>query len=104
MLNNKQDTTIVYNFSKLELTDFRVYVTTLERDSKLYKIDEIELKKKDSIILNQATQIINKDSIIEFKDSVIVEHKLQLSDLNKKYTTVKALEIKYKKQADTIPY
>ncbi len=104
MSKNKQDTIITYNFTKQEFINLRVYVTGLERDSKLYQIDEVELTKKDAIIKNQAIQIVNKDSIIEFKDSIISIRKMELSDLDKQFKQEQQLKIKYQKQAATIPY
>ena len=99
-----QDTIITYNFTKQEFTNLRVYITGLERDHELYEIDEIELVKKDSIIKLQQEQIINKDSIILFKDTIINHQQIDFVKLEKWAKQQESLKIKYQKQASTIPY
>ncbi len=101
---SNQDTVITYNFTKEEFMNLRMYVTELERDSKLYKINEIELLKKDSIIENKQLQIMNKDSIIEFKDTIISIHTTELKKLDEQFKVEQELKIKFQKQATTIPY
>ena len=98
------DTIIAYNFTKQEFVNLRVYITELERESELYKINEKELIIKDSIIQTQKYQIINKDSIIQFKDTVITIQNIDFQKLDKWAKEQEALKIKYKKQADAWPY
>lgn len=73
-------------------------------NSELYQIDEKELVKKDSIIENQHEQILNRDTVISYKDIIIQQHKLELISLDKQLKQEHQLKIKYQKQASTIPY
>ena len=79
---NNNDTTITYNFTKEGLTNFRVYVTNLEKFSDLYKIEVIESSKKDSLLNIKDQRIINRDSVIvENKKFILYQQLLLLHSL-----------------------
>ena len=98
---NNNDTTITYNFTKEDLTNFRVYVTSLEKFSDLYKIEVIESSKKDSLLNIKDQRIINRDSVIVENKKFIL---YQQSELQKVDKLNKDLQIKYQKQTKVIPY
>lgn len=104
ILKDKQDTIIIYNFTKPELINLRVYVTGLEQNTKLYEIDKKRLIKKDEIIKIQQDQILNKDTIISYKESIIFQNKLITEELNRQLTKEMQLRLAAQKRASRMYY
>ena len=98
---NNNDTTITYNFTKEDLTNFRIYVINLEKFSELYKIEVEESSKKDSLLNIKNQLIINKDSLINENKKFIL---YETSELEKVDKLNKDLQIKCQKQTRAIPY
>lgn len=83
---------ITYNFYKKDLTNLRVYVTTLEQFKKLYDIDEQQLLKQRTEI-GKYKITINNDSIANAAQEKALASSLKLNtDLQKDVD-------KYKKKA-----
>lgn len=88
---------IQYNFYKQDLTNLRVYITTLSQYKELYLIDEniIEKQKED---INKAQSIINNNAISNAAYEKSLENSMQLNkDLIIKVD-------KYQKRAKRWPY
>lgn len=72
-------------------------------NNELYKVEQKQSSYKDSIIAVQSTRIINRDSVINYKDTIITINNLKLKDLDKKFQAEEKLRIKYQKRASKIP-
>lgn len=98
---NNNDTIITYNFTKVDLTNFRIYVTSLEEISELYT-QEVKQSLEKDILLKI------KDEKIALKDSTILANKNYVLYQNKELERVdkinKDLQIKYQNQSKAIPY
>jgi hypothetical protein len=98
------DTIVKYNFKKEQLLDLRLYVTDLEYKSDLYSLEKQKSNLKDSLLINYKLQIGNCNNIIEKKDTIIKFQSSELFKSDKWGKSQEKLKIKYKKQADKIPY
>ena len=98
---NNTDTILTFNFTKSEIINVRTYVTILEKNNELYKIEKIENSKKDSLLKVKDEKLANKDSIIltnyKFISWQDLEYK-KVDNLNKQ------LIDKYNKQKKITPY
>ena len=101
---HNNDTIISYNFNKKQLTNLRVYVTSLEEIYTLYNIEKEQSLVKDSMLLNYRNQLFNNKVIIQNKDSIIKFQSSELIKADEWGKSQEKLKIKYKKQADKLPY
>lgn len=86
------------------MLDLRLYVTELEHKSELFTLEKQESIFKDSIIINYKFQISNCNSIVAKKDTIITFLNSELKKSDKWGKSQEELKIKYKKQADKLPY
>jgi hypothetical protein len=63
------DSTVCYN--KKELQKIATKLVKLKECDSLFKIQELEIFNRDSIIIKQSNRIVFKDSIISKKDLII---------------------------------
>lgn len=60
--------------------------------------------KKDEIIKIQQDQILNKDTIISYKESIIFQNKLITEELNRQLTKEMQLRLAAQKRASRMYY
>ena len=97
---SNNDTIITYNFTKPELTNLHVYILNLEKDSKLYSLELLKSKEKDSLLSLKDTRLVYKDSIILESNKLIEYQRLEQAKLDKINADLKKA---YARQKTIIP-
>lgn len=98
---DNNDTIITYNFTKVDLTNFRIYVTSLEEISELYTQEVKQSLEKDTLLKIKDEKIALKDSTILANKNYMLYQSKELERVDK---INKDLQIKYQNQSKAVPY